>query len=168
MAYSAYSLRQLGGLLRGRQIGRCLLLTDQTASATSRQHAAESLSKAGIEYTSLEVRQSADEPGPALADADFAAAQARDYQASAVVALGGDDALHLSKAVAALASQGADARCMDYATTPDGCRMVCPTEMLFVAAVPTTATSAATGGRCLLWDGKCEQLVSLMVQGPWF
>eukprot|EP00746_Dinoflagellata_sp_MGD_P126290 gnl/MRDRNA2_/MRDRNA2_61183_c0_seq1.p1 gnl/MRDRNA2_/MRDRNA2_61183_c0~~gnl/MRDRNA2_/MRDRNA2_61183_c0_seq1.p1 ORF type:complete len:340 (+),score=48.50 gnl/MRDRNA2_/MRDRNA2_61183_c0_seq1:280-1299(+) len=101
-----------------------------------------------------------------MSQVDALSMVARNYQAQAIIGLGSGDVLDLSKAVAALTPREDNEVCDEFSATSRGRKLICPSEVLPLALVPTTATTAATSGRCLLRDPDSEQLVPLLVRGP--
>lgn len=97
------NLKQLGALMVGRRVERCLLVLDSNAGGATRELAERSLTAAAIDFSIFECASR--ETSASLAEADAASAAARDCGAQAIIGLGDSNLLNLSKAAAALAPQ---------------------------------------------------------------
>ena len=146
LTIGAGSHRQIGTIATalGGKRANVLLVADPGLAATGMTATIESLLReAGLRVALFSDLKS----DPSLAQADAAAARARDCGARLVIALGGGSALDLGKAVAAIA--GAEEPAVTYAL----CAAPLPHARLRSLCVPTTAGTGSETTRVAILSG---------------
>ena len=158
-----WRIKQLGSILAGRGVERCLVVASACPSAQATVDLVrDSLRKTSISFIQ---RQMADNQWPTADFVDGMARDVRDDGGQAVVGVGADGVLDAAKATSLLAyvQQGGTPSSAEQflGHGPDGAAPTC--SRLPMVAVVTRPTLASASGRCLLWhDG---QLVPLRIAG---
>ena len=156
-----WRVKQLGGILRGREVSRCLVVASACpAAAATRALVEASLEKASIGFS---VHCMQDEEWPSAAAVDGLAREARAGGAQAVVGVGADGVLDAAKATALVTNLLDAGQSVErfLGAGLDGAAPTC--SRLPMVAVVTRPTLAGCSGRCLLWND--DQLVPLRIAG---